>query len=92
MTLIGITVRSWLYEGSCALENMVLGMEERAVRDSINQLSTDEFDACLAIIVCRSGANTFAHLGQIVGHYRGDLSRSGTAARMAGQRRVRPTN
>ena len=72
MTLIGINVRSWLYEGSCALENMVLGMEERAVRDSFNQLSTDEFDACLAIVVCRSGANTFAHLGQIVGHYRGD--------------------
>ena len=72
MTLIGITVRSWPYEGSDALENMVLGMEERAVRDSFNQLSTDEFDACLAIVVCRSEANTFAHLGQIVGLYRGD--------------------
>ena len=72
MTLIGITVRSWLYEGSCALENMVLGMEERAVRDGGNHLSTDEFDACLAIVVCRIGSNTFAHLGQIVGLYRGD--------------------
>ena len=72
MTLIGITVRSWLYEGSCALENIVLGMEERAVRDGGNHLSTDEFDACLAIVVCRIGSNTFAHLGQIVGLYRGD--------------------
>ena len=72
MTLIGITVRSWLYAGSCALENMVLGMEERAVRDGGNHLSTDEFDACLAIVVCRIGSNTFAHLGQIVGLYRGD--------------------
>ena len=72
MTLIGITVRSWLYAGSCALENMVLGMEEQAVRDGGNHLSTDEFDACLAIVVCRIGSNTFAHLGQIVGLYRGD--------------------
>ena len=51
---------------------MVLGMEERAVRDGGNHLSTDEFDACLAIVVCRIGSNTFAHLGQIVGLYRGD--------------------
>ena len=72
MTLIGITVRSWFDEGSCALENMVLGMEERAVRDGYNHLSSDEFDACLAIVVCRIGSNTFAHLGQIVGLYRGD--------------------
>ena len=48
------------------------GWRSEIVRDSFNQLSTDEFDACLAIVVCRSGANTFAHLGQIVGHYRGD--------------------
>ena len=92
MTLIGITVRSWLHEGSNALENMVLGMEERAVRDSFNQLSTDEFDACLAIVVCRSGANTFAHLGQIVGHYRGDAQQIWDRTRMADPRRVRPTN
>ena len=51
---------------------MVLRMKERAVRDSFNQLSTDVFDACLAIIICLSGANTFAHLGQIVGLYRGE--------------------
>ena len=51
---------------------MVLGMEERAVRDGYNHLPSDEFDACLAIVVCRIGSNTFAHLGQIVGLYRGD--------------------
>jgi len=74
MTLIGITVRSWLYAGSCALENMVLGMEERAVRDGGNHLSTDEFDACLAIVVCRIGPNFYAHLSQVAGHYKGDAS------------------
>ena len=42
MTLIGITVRSWLYEGSCALENMVLGMEERAVREGSRSHATEQ--------------------------------------------------
>ena len=42
MTLIGITVSSLFYEGSCVRENMVLGMEERAVRDGCNHLSTNE--------------------------------------------------
>ena len=62
---------------------MVLGMEEKAVRDSSNRLSSEEFDACLWIVVCRVQSNTFAHLAQIVGHYRGnpsevwDLSRTG---------------
>ena len=74
MNLIAINIRCWSYSGDFALENMVLGMEERAVRDSANHLSSDEFDACLAIVVCRCGANTFAHLGQIVGLYRGDAT------------------
>ena len=72
MTPIGITVRSWFYEGSCVLENMVLGMEERAVRDGCNHHSPNEFDACLAIVICRIGSKTFANLGQFVGIYRGD--------------------
>ena len=90
MTLIGITVRSWLYAGSCALENMVLGMEERAVRDGGNHLSTDEFDACLAIVVCRIGSNTFAHLDRSLASTAATHDRSGTAARIADRLRVRP--
>ena len=42
------------------------------MRDGGNHLPTDEFDACLAIVVCPIWANTFAHLGQIVCLYRGD--------------------
>ncbi len=72
MTLIGITVRSCSRKTSCVLENMFLGMEERAVRDGCNHLSTNKFDACLAIVICRIGAKTFANLGQFVGIYRGD--------------------
>ena len=72
MELIGINIRSWLYSGETALEDMVLGIDEKAVRDSCNRLSSEEFDACLGIVVCRIGSNTFAHLAQVVGHYRGD--------------------
>ena len=36
------------------------------MRDGCNHLSTDEFDACLAIVVCRIGSNTFAHLGKML--------------------------
>ena len=72
MTLIGIILRNWFYEGTCVLENMVLGMEERALRDGCNHLSTNEFDACLAIVICLIGSKTFAHLGQFVGINRCD--------------------
>lgn len=72
MELVGINIRSWRYSGGSALEDMVLGMEENAVRDQVNQLSTEEFDACIGIVVCRMGPNSFGHLGQIVGYYRGD--------------------
>ena len=51
---------------------MVLGMEERAVRDGCNHHSPNEFDACLASVICRIGSKTFANLGQFVGIYRGD--------------------
>ena len=39
---------------------MVLGIDERAVRDGINVLSLVDFDACLAIVVCRIGLNFYA--------------------------------
>ena len=53
---------------------MVLGVDERAVRDGINVLSSDDFDACLAIVVCRMGPNFYAHLSQLAGLYKGDAS------------------
>ena len=53
---------------------MVLGVDERAVRDGINVLSSDDFDACLAIVICRMGPNVFAHLSQVAGHYKGDAN------------------
>ncbi len=74
MELIGINIRSWLYEGDSCLEDMVLGVEEKAVRDGANHLSSEEFDSCLGIVVCRIGTNTFANLVQVVGHYRGETS------------------
>ena len=37
-------------------------------------LSSDVFDACLAIVVCRMGPNFYAHLSQVAGHYKGDAS------------------
>ena len=86
MELVGINIRSWLYSGESCLEDMVLGMEEKAIRDSSNRLSSEEFDACLGIVVCRVESHTFAHLAQIVGHYRGnpsevwDLSRTGSTS------------
>ncbi len=67
-----VTIRCWTFTGETALEDMVLGVDERAVRDGINQLSSDDFDACLAIVTCRMGVNTYAHLSQVVGHYKGD--------------------
>ena len=74
MELIGINIRSWLYEGDSCLEEMVLGVEEKAVRDGANHLSSEEFDSCLGIVVCRIGTNTFANLVQVLGHYRGETS------------------
>ena len=37
------------------IEDMVLDLDQRAVRDGINVLSSEGFDACLAIVVCRMG-------------------------------------
>ena len=69
-----VTIRCWQFTGETALEDMVLGVDERAVRDGINVLSSDDFDACLAIVVCRMGPNFYAHLSQMAGHYKGDAS------------------
>ena len=67
-----VTIRCWQLTGETALEDMVLGVDERAVRDGINVLSSEDFDACLAIVLCRMGLNFYAHLSQVVGHYKGD--------------------
>ena len=61
-------------DGETALEDMVLGVDEQAVRDGINVLSFDDFDDYLAILVCRIGPNFYAHLSQVAGHYKGDAS------------------
>ena len=50
------------------------GGDERAVRDGINVLSSDDFDACLAIVVRSMDPNFFAYLSQVAGHYKGDAS------------------
>ena len=39
-----------------------------------NVRSSDDFDACLAILVCRMGRNFYAHLSQVAGHYKGGAS------------------
>ena len=51
---------------------MILGLDEKAVMDQFNVLSIEEFDSCLAIVCCRIVSNTYAHLSQIVGYYKGD--------------------
>ena len=69
-----INIRSWRYVGTTALEDMILGMDECAVRDTHNVVSSDEFYECIAIIVCQMGDNIFAHAAQISGHYKGEAS------------------
>ena len=66
-----INIRSWRYVGTTALEDMILGMDECAVRDTHDFVSSDE---CIAIIVCQMGDNIFAHAAQISGHYKGEAS------------------
>ena len=43
MELIGINIRSWLYSGESCLEDMVLRVEEKAVRNSSNHLPLKSF-------------------------------------------------
>ena len=42
------------------------------MRDGINVLSSDDFDASMAIVICRIGPNFYAHLSQLAGHCKGD--------------------
>ena len=85
-----VTIRCWQLTGETALEDMVLGVDERAVRDGINVLSSDDFDACLAIVVCRMGPNVYAHLSQVSGHYKGDASGIWDRSRGTGAPKGRP--
>ena len=63
---------------------MVLGIDGRVVRDGINVLSSDDFDACLAIFVCPMRPNCFARLSQVAGHCKGDASGIWDRSRGAG--------
>ncbi len=69
-----VTIRCWQLTGETAFEHMVLGIDEGDVRDGINVLSSEDFDACLAIVVCPMRPNCFAHLSQVAGHFKGDAS------------------
>ena len=69
-----VTIRCWQLTGETVLEDMVLGVDERAVRDGINVLSSDDFDACPAIVVCRMGPISMRTSPQVAGHYKGDAS------------------
>ena len=79
-----INIRSWLYLGQTALEDMILGMDECAIRDTNNVVSSDEFYECIAIVVCQMGDNIFAHAAQIAGHYKGDTAGVWDRSRGAG--------
>ena len=70
-----INVFCWQVTGETALEDMLLGVDQRAVRDGINVLSSDEFNACLAIVVRRMGTNFYAQFSHVVGHCRGNALR-----------------
>ena len=79
-----INIRSWRYVGRTALEDMVLGMDECAIRDTHNTVSSDEFYECIAIVVCQMGENIFAHAAQICGHYKGEAANVWDCSRGAG--------
>ena len=74
-----VTIRCWQLTGETALEDMVLGVDERAVRDGINVLSSDDFDACLAIVVCRMGSTSMRTCRRCRGTTRVTPAGSGTA-------------
>ena len=60
--------------GTTALEDMVLGIDKCATRDTHNFVSSDEFHECFAIIVYQMGGNIFSHAAQISGHHKGEAS------------------
>ena len=57
-----LTIHSWQLTGETAREDMVLVIDERAVREGINVLLSNNFSACLAIVVHNIGPNLYAHL------------------------------
>ena len=69
---------------------MVLGVDEGAVRDGINVLSSNDLDACLANVVCRMGPNFYVHLSQVWGFTRVMPVESGTAVVALVFQRERP--
>ena len=79
-----INIRSWLYSGQTALEDMILGMDECAIGDTNNGVSSDEFFEYIAIVVCQMGDNIFAHAAQIAGHYKGEAASVWDRSRGAG--------
>ena len=85
-----VTIRCWQLTGETALEDMVQGVDERAVRDGINVLTSDDFDACLAIVACRIGPNFYAHLSQVAGITRVTPVASGTAVAVPVRPKGRP--
>ena len=77
METIDFNVRCWTYAGPTALEDMILGIEEGAVKDGRNKPSEAEFGNCIAIVLCnaaepRDEPRYLAHLGEITGLFEGD--------------------
>ena len=66
------------------MEDMILGINECAIRDTNNVVSSDEFYECIAIVVCQMGDNIFAHAAQIAGHYKSDAASVWDRCRGAG--------
>ena len=64
-------LRYWQLTGETALEDMVLGVDERTFVDGDNVLSSDDFYACLAIVVCRMAPIFYAHLSKVAGLCKG---------------------
>ena len=62
----------WLHVGQTTLEDMILGINECAIRDTNNIASSGEFYEFIAIVVCQMVDNIFAYAAQIAGHYKGD--------------------
>lgn len=63
---------------------MTLEMDECAVRNTDDVVSSDELYEYIAIIVCQMGDNIFAHAAQIAGHYKGDAAGIWDRSRGAG--------
>ena len=68
-----VTIRCWQLTGETALEDMVLGVDERAVRDG--QCALVRRFRCLSGDRGLShGAHFYAQLSQVAGHYKVDAS------------------